>query len=317
MAVDYRYAAKRTLHSIPTIFLVSVFVFYLVHLIPGSPARAILGTRTTPEAIAQVEAELGLNDPLYVQYFDWLSDVVVGDLGYSYQLSQPVAELVFNRFLITFHLVFWTAVLTVLVSIPLGVLTAVKKDSWFDHGIVLSTTAGISLPELVAGVFFLNLFGIHLDWFPVQGFVPLHENIVDYFRHITLPVMALTIPSVSIVLRMTRSSVWESLQEDFARFYRANGLPERVIYRRVLKKSLVPILTIFGIHFGYMLAGAVVVEQLFALPGIGQSLVNGTGQRDIPIVQGTVLVIALWFIVINLVTDLLIEHFDPRIRGDH
>ena len=116
---------------------------------------------------------------------------------------------------------------------------------------------------------------------------------------------------------MTRSSVWESLQEDFARFYRANGLPERVIYRRVLKKSLVPVLTIFGIHFGYMLAGAVVVEQLFSLPGIGQSLVNGTQQRDIPIVQGTVLAIALWFIVINLVTDLLIEHFDPRIRGDH
>lgn len=317
MAVDYRYAAKRTLHSIPTIFLVTVFVFFLVHLIPGSPARAILGTRTTPEAIAQVEAELGLNEPLYVQYLDWLSGVLVGNLGYSYQLSQPVTELVVSRFAVTFHLVFWTAVLTVLISIPVGVLSAVKKDSWFDHGIVVSTTAGISLPELVAGVLFLNLFGIYLDLLPVQGFVAPGENIVGYFQHITLPVLALTIPSVSIVLRMTRSSVWESLQEDFARFYRANGLPERVIYRRVLKKSLVPVLTIFGIHFGYMLAGAVVVEQLFSLPGIGQSLVNGTQQRDIPIVQGTVLAIALWFIVINLVTDLLIEHFDPRIRGDH
>lgn len=317
MAVDYQYAAKRCLHAVPTVLLVTVVVFLLVHLIPGSPARAILGTQTTPEAVAQVEAELGLNEPLYLQYLDWLSSLLVGDLGYSYQLDQPVTALLASRFAVTFHLIFWTAILTVLFSIPLGVLSAIRKDSWFDHGAVLSTTLGISLPELVSGVLFLQVFAVGLGLFPTTGFVSPTDSVVGYVRHITLPVLALTIPAVSVVLRMTRSSFWESLQQEFARFYRANGLPERVIRRRVLRKSLIPIVTIFGIHFGYMLAGAVVIEQLFSLPGIGQSLVSGTRQRDIPVVQGTVLVIALWFVLINLVTDLLVEHYDPRIKGDH
>lgn len=317
MAVDYQYAAKRCLHAIPTVFIVTVVVFLLVHLIPGSPARAILGTQTTPEAVARVEAELGLDEPLYIQYIDWVSGLLVGDLGYSYQLDLAVTGLLASRFAVTFHLIFWTALLTILLSFPIGILSALKKDSWFDNTIVVTSTLGISLPELVSGVVFLQLFAVLLGWFPTTGFVGPTDDFVGYFQHITLPVLALTIPSVAVVLRMTRSSFWESLQQDFARFFRANGLPEATIRRRVLKKSLIPILTIFGIHFGYMLAGAVVIEQLFSLPGIGELLVSGTRQRDIPVVQGTVLVIAVWFILINLVTDLLVEHFDPRIKGDH
>ncbi len=316
MGVDYQYTLKRCLHAVPTLFLVTLAVFMIVHIIPGSPGRAILGTQATPEAIAQVESDMGLDRPIPVQYFDWVTGLLVGDLGYSYQNNMEVSSLLISRFGVTFHLIFWTFILTVLISIPLGIYSALRKGKPFDNGMVVFSTLGISLPEIVTGVALLQILGLGTGIFPVKGYVSPTESIIEYFRHITLPVLSLTVPAVAVVMRMTRSTFWESLQQDFARFYRANGLREGVINRRVLEKSMVPILTILGIHFGYMLAGAVVIEQLFGLPGIGQSLVRSTRARDIPVVQATVLIIAVWFVVVNLITDLLVEHYDPRIRGD-
>ncbi len=311
--INYEYAFKRILYSLPTLFIVTVFVFLLVHMMPGSPARSILGIQATPERVAEVERQLGLNQPLYLQYFDWLGNALQGDLGISYQRDEPVTTVLAERLGITLQLILWTFVMTVLVAVPIGILSAIKKGSVFDSSMVVSSTFGVSIPELVSGVFLVLIFAVQLNWFPTSQYVSPTESLVGYARHMALPVLTLAIPSVSIVLRMTRNSFWDTFQADFVRFYRANGLAQTKIYRHVFKKSLIPVITMAGIQFGYMMAGAVVVEELFAIPGIGEALISSTQSRDIQLVQGTVLVIALWFILVNLVTDLLIEHVDPRI----
>lgn len=316
--MDWRvYAVKRIGLIFPILFAVSILIFGLIHMIPGSPAYAILGIRASPEAIAALEQELGLDRPIYIQYIDWLVGVLQGDFGTSYTHDAPVSSLLAGRFLVTLQLVVYTMLIAPLLSIPLGVAAALRQNSRSDYAIMSIGIIGLSVPIFFAAVLLQAIFAVNIDIFPVSGYVPMREDLGAHLHHMVLPVLSLVFVQIAITLRMVRSSMIETISQEFVRFHRSKGLPERVIlFRHALKNSFIPVVTMLGLQFGYLLAAAVVVEFIFSIPGLGRTIVNAVLQRDIPLVQGVLLVMALWFAVVNLVTDLAVAALDPRIMDN-
>lgn len=310
----YEYAAKRLLLFVPILFGVSVLVFLIVHLVPGSPAVAMLGVRATPERVAAIEEQLGLHRPLVVQYLDWLGGVLTGDLGPSYSHNAPVAELLSERFWVSLELVLLTLVVSMIIAIPMGILTALKQNTWVDFvGMGVGVT-GVSIPTFFSAVLFIAGFAVWLNWLPVSGYVEPSEDLVANLRHMVLPTLTMTLVAVAVSMRMMRSSMLETMGEEFIRFLKAKGLRRRsILLGHALKNSFIPVITVIGLQFGYMLSGAVVVEQIFAIPGLGRTVLQAVLQRDYPLVQGSVLVLALWFASVNLLTDLVITYLDPRV----
>jgi peptide/nickel transport system permease protein len=287
-------------------------------LIPGDPATAILGAFATPDNVARINKELGLDRPLPVQYVTWLTGVLQGDVGQSYSLSRPVADEVAERFGPTIILAGAALFLCTLFGLLGGVIAAVKQYGWQDKLITLVVLIGISTPSFFLGILLILWFAVGLGWFPTGGMYALFGDgsLAELLHHLTLPAIALAVVATGVVARLTRANMLEVLRQDYVRTARAKGLAETsVIYKHALRNALVNIVPIIGIQAGFVLGGAVYIESVFQWTGIGRMLVTAISTRDILLVQGGVLVVAASFVLINLVTDVLQSALDPRLRS--
>jgi peptide/nickel transport system permease protein len=312
------YIARRLLLVIPVLFGISVIVFLVISLIPGDPATAILGAFATPENVARINRELGLDRPLPMQYASWLMGVLQGDLGRSYSLDRPVAAEVMERFWPTILLAGAALFLCTLFGLLGGVIAAVKQYGWPDKLITLAVLVGISTPSFFLGILLILWFAVGLGWFPTGGMYALFGDggLVELLHHLALPAIALAAVATGVVARLTRANMLEVLRQDYVRTARAKGLREpAVIYRHAFRNALVNIIPIIGIQAGFVLGGAVYIESVFQWPGIGRMLVTAISTRDVLLVQGGVLVVAASFVLINLVTDVLQAVLDPRLRS--
>lgn len=301
-----RYALQRIFLVIPVLFGVSIVAFMISHLVPGDPVRVMLGTNATQEDYDRLREQLGLNDPLYQQYWRYVSHAVQGDFGRSIRSDQPVLSEIWSRFPSTLELTVCAVVSAAIVGMGLGTLAAVSKRGSVDAGIMTFALVGISVPSFWSGILMILLFGLKLGWLPIAG---------SGWKSLIMPTITLAAPAAAVLARMTRSSMLEVLGQDFVRTARAKGLRDRmVVIRHVLRNALVPVITIVGIQFGALLGGAVIVESVFSRPGLGRYTVTAIEQRDFPQIQGIVLFAAAIYVFVNLAVDLTYAVIDPRIR---
>ena len=301
------YTLRRIAYLVPVLLGVSIVSFSLLHLIPGDPAVVLAGVGARPEDLAGIRAEYGLDQPLPVQYVNYVSRAVRGDLGVSIRTRDPVARTLTTRLQLTVQLTVLSMVLSITLGVVAGVLAATHHNSWIDSSIMVTALAGVSVPGFWLGLLLLVVFAGWLRWFPAGGSgTPMH---------LVLPAIVLGVAGAAVIARMTRSSMLEVIRQDYLRTLRANGVSERlVIYRHALRNALNPVITVVGLQFGFLLGGAVIVESVFALPGVGSLMVNAIFNRDYPVVQGGMLLIAMLFVLVNLMTDLLYGLVNPRIR---
>lgn len=301
------YLIRRVLVSIPTVFLVVTLVFLAFRVIPGDPAQMYAGEQATRETLEEVRKELGLDKPVLVQYVEYLKNLARGDLGRSYITRRPVIVEISTRFANTVKLSLAAISLAVATGLTMGIIAAVKQERFWDYLFSILALVGISTPVFWLALILMYVFSLRLHILPTAG--------SQTWKHYLMPTFCLSVYSIAFITRMTRSSLLEVFGEDFVRTARAKGLPERmVLLRHILRNALIPITTVVGLRFGYMLGGAVVTETVFAWPGMGRLLVTAVEQRDIPIVQGVLLVFGTAFVLINLVVDVLYSVIDPRIR---
>lgn len=325
-----RYVANRLLLLIPVLLGITVMVFLLLHLIPGDPAVVLLGQNATPEDIERVQRVLGLDRPLPVQLGRYLLHVFEGDLGESIFQNRPVTAIVFEAMPATLELTIFGLFVAICIGLPLGVLAAIKQNSVWDYGTMLLAQLGNSIPVFWLGILAILFFSVRLDILPTFGRgEPILQGIRmgltgdgwgtlwDSIQHLLMPGITLGFSAAALISRMVRSSVLEVLGQDFIRTARAKGLQESaVIVRHALRTALIPVVTIIGLQFGYLLGGAVITETVFAWPGAGRLMITAIGQRDFPLVQGAVLILALSFSLVNLVVDLLYAWLNPQISYD-
>lgn len=312
-----RYIAKRLLLLIPVLFGISVIVFLIMAMIPGDPALAILGAYATPDSMAKLNAELGLDKPLLQQYFIWLGNLLTGDFGRSYNLNRPVLDEVLERLGPTLLLASCALLLCTLLGILAGVISAVRQYGWPDKLITLFVLIGISTPAFWLGLVLILLFAVHWQLLPASGMVTPYAGggVMDVLRHLILPASALALVATGVIARLSRASMLEVLRQDYIRTARAKGLHEsRVIYRHAFKNALVTIVPVIGIQAGFVLGGAVYIETVFQWPGIGRMLVTAITTRDILLVQGGVLIVAACYVLFNLLADVTQYWLDPRIK---
>ncbi|MBJ6360116.1 ABC transporter permease [Paenibacillus sp. MAHUQ-46] len=298
-----------------TLLFVILLTFLAFRIIPGNPAHTILGMDASPEQIAELEQKLGLGGPLHEQFFSWIGGVLQFDFGQSLRFSEPVLDLIVSRLPVTFSLAVLTLFITIIVSVPLGIAAARARGKAVDLIISIGTQLGLAIPSFWSGILLILVFGLMLKWFSVSAYVPWSENIWLSLKSLTLPAIALAIPQIAIVVRYLRTTMLEQLGEDYVRTAHSKGLKNSsVYYRHVLKNALIPVITVIGVNFGEILAGSLVIEQVFTLPGMGRLLITAIGNRDFPLVQGMVLLIALIVITVNLIVDLSYRWLNPKIR---
>jgi peptide/nickel transport system permease protein len=308
-----RYIAERVLLAIPTLIAMTIFVFLLIRLVPGDPVQTMLGFRATPQNVATIRHQLGLDEPLLTQYVDWMKGLLHGDLGRDYVSHAPLSELLKDALPVTLELTFLSMGLALVVGVPMGVLAASRPGTArrLMDGFVI---VGVSIPDFWLGTLLVLLFAATLVWLPPSGYTPFSTDPLGNLRYMALPVLTLATGEAAYIARTTRGAMDEALGAPFVTFLRAKGLAERsIVFRHALRNASVPIVTVAGIQFGVLLGGAIVIETLFGLPGVGRLTVTAINQRNYTVVQGAVLVIATLFIMVNLVTDLLYGWLDPRI----
>jgi peptide/nickel transport system permease protein len=309
------YIVRRLLSTIPVMLVVAVCVFLLLHLAPGDPAAIIAGDNATPESIAQIRARLGLDDPLFVQFFRWLWRLLQGDFGISIFSNVPVMELVGQRLEPTLSLTATTLFVAVTLAITIGVLAAWKAGGALDRFVMGFAALGFSVPVFVVGYLLIYLFAIELRWLPVQGYKPLADGVWPWLRNLILPSVALGLAYVALIARITRASMLEVLAEDYMRTAKAKGVSTRpMLLRHALKNAAVPIVTVIGIGVALLISGVVITETVFNVPGIGRLTVDAISKRDYPIIQGVMILCAGAYVLINLLVDLTYTFLDPRIR---
>lgn len=312
------YLAKRLIGAIPTLIGVSLLTFLFIRLIPGDAIAARLGTSQalTPEQLASLRAYFGLDQPLPQQYWTWLTSLLQGDFGYSIRTGRPVLVEIAQRLPATLELTLAAAAIAVAIGLPLGVVSALHPRSRLDLGVRVAGLIGLSLPSFWLGTLLIVLFSLYLRWMPnTGGYVDLAEDPLANLQFLIFPALTLGLALAAATMRMTRSAMLDVLGADYVRTARAKGLAPNVVLRRhALKNALIVVVTLLGIQAGQLLGGAVVVEEVFSVPGVGRMLLNAILQRDYALVQGTVLVIALLFVGLNIVVDLLYGYLDPRIR---
>ncbi|MDD5367573.1 MAG: ABC transporter permease [Anaerolineaceae bacterium] len=312
-----KYIARRLLLMIPTLLGMSILIFGLMRLVPADAVDAMLGSdiKLAADEREQLRKMFGLDQPLYIQYFSWLGDAVHGDLGKSFRTSEPVLVSISHRVGITAELAVLSVLLSAAVAIPLGVLAALKRNGFTDLVIHLIALLGLSMPYFWLAALYLLITSVYLKWQPPIIWASPLSDLKSNLSQMILPVLSLSAGLVAIVMRMTRSSILEVLDQDYIRTARAKGLRERVvIIRHALKNAAIPIITVIGLQLGSLIGGAVVIEQMFGLPGIGTLILNGVYNRDYPVVQGSILFFATVFVFVNLLVDLLYAYADPRIR---
>ena len=310
-----QYVARRLLSLVPVLVGISVLVFGLVHLIPGDVAQVLLGTQATDQQIETLRRSFGLDRPLPIQYVDWLSHVLLGDFGVSLRTSRPVLPDLVSRFGVTLQLTLVSMVIALAVAIPLGVASAANRGRGSDAIARVLALLGLSIPNFWLGTMLILFVSVVLHWLPPVGFVSLLDNPWLGLQTLILPSLALGTAVAAFIMRMVRSSLLEVLRQDFIRTANAKGLRDNVVlYRHALKNAFIPVLTVIGVQVGYLLGGAVIIESIFSLPGMGRFLLDSINNRDYSIVQGGVLLIALIFSLVNLSVDLVYGWLDPRIR---
>ncbi|WP_242527484.1 ABC transporter permease [Ktedonosporobacter rubrisoli] len=310
-----RYLARRILFIIPVALLVCFIIFMIIHLVPGDPARILLGEEATPEAVRALRQQLGLDQPLLVQFFIWLWQAVHGNLGQSIQLQQPVLQALWQRVPVTLELGLAALLFSLVLAVPLGIYSATHRNSFLDWLVNISSLIGTAIPVFVLGLLLIFFFAVGLRFVPPGGYVPFSDDPLGNLRDLIMPMITLGAGSVAVNMRQIKAGMVEVLSQDYIRTARAKGLAERrVYYLHALRNALIPVLTIVGIQIGSILAGAVVVETIFLWPGIGQLAVTSIMSKDYPVVQGVVLLSALSYMAANLLVDISYVVLDPRIR---
>jgi peptide/nickel transport system permease protein len=312
-----RYVLRRLLLSVPVLFLVSLITFGLLWLVPGDPASVFLDVGATPEELDRVRRELGLDRPFLVRMGEWYLRLARGDLGMSLLLNRSVTDAIIERLPITLALAGLAFFASVLIGVVAGVVAAIRHGRWADQSMMTLALLGLSIPEFWLGLVLIWLLAVSVQIFPAGGYVALGQDPIEWARHIALPAFTLACVQMGFVARMTRSSMLEVLGQDFVRTARAKGLPEPyVVMRHGLGNAMVPIVTVMGIMVGALLGGTVVTEQVFSVPGVGRLVIGAVLSRDFPVIQGGLLFLALIYLMVNLVVDLLYAAIDPRVRLD-
>jgi peptide/nickel transport system permease protein len=311
-----RFALTRILMSVPTLLIVSVSVFGLIRLIPGDPASLMLGDLATPASIADLQARLGLDQSVPVQFGIWFGNLLKGDLGQSINSQQAVLPLILQRFWISAQIVLVAVALASLVAVPAGVLAAWRQDSSLDLSLVAVATLLLSIPTFWLGLLLLLFFGLKLEWLPVVGYVSIAENPIAGILYLIMPIMTLFLHEIGVILRMARASTLEVLRLDYITHARAKGLTESaVLWNHAFKNAFGPTWTLIGLVLGNLLGGIAVVETVFTIPGLGRLLVDSIFARDYPVIQGCMLFVAFTYVLVNLVIDLCYPIFDPRVTA--
>jgi peptide/nickel transport system permease protein len=309
------FIVRRLLSTVMVMTTVAVFIFLLLHLSPGDPAAIIVGDNATQVQIDAVRKQLGLDDPLAVQFVRWVGGVLRGDLGISIFSHEPVNKLIGQRIEPTVSLAITTLLLAVAIAVSFGVLAAWKAGTWIDRIVMVLSVVGFSVPVFVVGYLLIYLFSIKLGWLPVQGYAPIAEGLVAWIRHLILPSIALGLAYVALIARITRTTMLDVLSEDYMRTARAKGVATGpMLMKHALKNAGVPIVTVIGIGVALLIGGVVITETVFNIPGVGRLVVDAISQRDYPIIQGVTLIFSGVYVIVNLIVDLSYTVIDPRIR---
>jgi peptide/nickel transport system permease protein len=309
------YVIKKLLLLVPTVLAITFLVFSMMHLIPGDPIHLLLGDMYDQRAADELRHEYGFDRPLVVQYVSWLGRLVQGDWGRSIFTHRPVLQDIVYRMPISLELIVFSMALALLISVPAGVISAIKPYTALDYAVMTVAMLGVSIPDFFLGILLFLLFSLTLGWLPVQGYVPLTTGVVDNLSHMILPALALGMARCAILTRLVRASMLEVVKLDYVTTARAKGVVEfLVVNKHALKNALIPTITVVGLQIGFLIGGAIVIEAVFGIPGLGTFGVQGISKRDYQQVQGFILVVALLFVVSNLLVDVSYAYFDPRIR---
>lgn len=312
-----KYLVNRLLAMIVSLFGVTILVFLMIRLIPGTIVEMMMGTEalTSGETVATLRAYFGLDQPMYVQYYQWISRVLVGDLGNSWRMAMPVTQFILSRLSVTLELAFIAALVAVVIGVPAGIVSALKQNSLTDSLARVAALIGLSIPVFWQGTMLILILSLALQWAPPLDWMSPVQDLKANLEMMLLPGFCLGTASAAVIMRMTRSCMLDVLRQEYVRTARAKGLTEYVVLaRHSLKNALIPVVTVIGLQVGYLLGGTVVVEEVFGLPGLGRLVLWAIYQRDYPTVQGAVLFIAVMFMAVNLIVDVLYAYLDPRIR---
>ena len=312
--MSWSYVLRRLLQAVPVLFGVSVLIFFMIHLVPGDPAQTMLGTRATPELVKALHERWGLDRPLTTQYWLFLERLAHGDTGNSLFFDVPTRSLVEERIGVTLQLLAFAAILAVLITVPLATIAATKPNSPRDQVVRVVPLVGLGMPSFWVGILLLLVFGLHLGWFPVGGY---SGSFGEHLHSLFLPALTIALAMSPILIRSLRASMIEVLEADFVAAARAKGLGERLVIRRhVIRNAVIPTVTLLGVNIGFLVGGTIIVEKVFALPGLGALMIDSIVNRDFPVVQGITIVFAVLVVLVNLVTDLVYSLLDPRVRFD-
>jgi peptide/nickel transport system permease protein len=310
-----KYLAHRLLLAIPTLLIVLLLSFLLMHLVPGDPARVVAGNSASPEQLAAVRAQLGIDQPLVSQFATYIGNVARGDLGTSLENRQSVATRIADTLPVTLSLTAIALIFTVLIAVPCGVLAALRRGRWLDQAVAAVSAFFIAIPPFIVGLVLVVLFALHWSIFPATGYVPLADGFTEWFRSLALPALALALTPAAELTRQIRGALVDTLEQDFIRTVRAKGMPGwSLVGKHAAKNAASPVITVFGLQIGRILGGAVVVELIFGLPGFGTLAYNAVLGRDFPLIQGVVLVSAVAVIICNLLVDLSYAYLNPKLR---
>ena len=315
----WQYLAKRFIHGLTVIWLVATTVFVAVRLVPGGPVAAMLGPESAdPEAIQRIEEQLGLNDPIYIQYIDYMADLILLDMGNSVRRGVPVSDILANSIPMTLSITLVGLIFGLSIAIPAGIISATHRYSKRDYLATIAAFLGLSMPAFFIGILLMLVFAVWLNLLPSFGYTSIREGITPWFKSILLPGIAVGAPYCAVIMRMMRGSLLDIKDQQYMTTARAKGLSERVVlYKHALQNALIPVLTIGGIQIVLIITGSVTVEIVFAIDGLGNVIVSSIIERDYPVVQGAILVIATLMVVVNITVDVLYTYLDPRIRyGD-
>jgi peptide/nickel transport system permease protein len=309
------YFLRRVIATIPVVLMVALFVFSLLYIAPGDPAAIIAGDQASPDDVERIRASLGLDRPFLVRFFEWLWQVIHGDLGTSIFTNLSVTHMISQRIEPTVSLMVLTLILSLSVAIPMGVIAAWKHGTLIDRVVMMVAVFGYSTPVFVVGYLLAYFFALQLDWLPVQGFTSITQGLIPFLRNLILPSVALGLIYMALIARITRATMLDVLSQDYVRTAKAKGVEQKgILFVHALKNAAVPIVTIVGIGFATLIGGAVVTESVFAIPGLGRLTVDAILRRDYPVIQGVVLLFSFTYVLVNLAVDLLYTVFDPRIR---
>ena len=308
---------SRLLSALPILVIVSLITFAMIHLIPGDPAAAIAGLSATPEEIANIRHNLGLDQPMMEQLIRWYGNLLHGNLGRSLLLGEPVLEATMFRLPVTTGLSLYALVITLVIGLVTGVLAALRQNTWVDQAAMMFAMIGISVPNFYLGLLMIILFAVDLGWLPSGGYVTLWSDPLGWLASMTMPAVSLALLLAGLLARITRSTMLEVLRQDYIRTARAKGLPRRlVVVKHALSNALIPIVTVIGIIVSLLISGSVVTESLFSIPGVGQLLTQAVLNRDYPMVQGGLLIVTALLVLVNIGVDIIYAFLDPRVRYD-